>query len=419
MRSMSVSMMKTDVCIIGGGAAGMAAAVFAARRGLRTLVVEKNPMTGKKLRITGKGRCNVTNNCSPEDCMRNIPQNPRFLFSALNRFPPADAMAFFEELGVALKTERGNRVFPESDSAHQVANALEKAAKAAGARILQAECTGILTEEGRVAGLATTAGEIPCRAVILCTGGLSYPLTGSDGKGYDLARALGHSVVQPKASLVPLNAVQDFCGEMQGLALKNVRMRAYNKKNKVIFDEQGEMLFTHFGISGPLVLSASASMRDFEKDSYRVSIDLKPALDEKTLDARILRDFEKYANKNFENALTDLAPRLLIPVLVKLSGIPADRKVHSVTKAERRQLLELFKDLRIDIESKRPVDEAIITSGGIKVSEVAPGTMESKLVPGLYFAGEVLDVDAYTGGFNLQIAWSTACAAANSISLEE
>ena len=397
----------------------MAAAVFAARRGLIVQIIEKNPITGKKLRITGKGRCNVTNACAAEGCLQNIPQNPRFLYGALSRFGPAEAMLFFQDLGVPLKTERGNRVFPQSDSAHDVANALERGARQAGARILQASCTEIRTENGRVCGVKTTAGEICCRTVILCTGGMSYPLTGSDGSGYRLAEKLGHSVVQPRPSLVPLEAKADFCEKMQGLALKNVRLRAYNSKKKLLFDEQGELLFTHFGLSGPLVLSASANMRNFEKEQYSVSIDLKPALDEKSLDTRLLRDFEKYANKNFENALGDLAPRLLIPVLVERSGIPGERKVHSITKAERRRLLALFKDFRVDIAGARPIQEAIVTSGGIRVAEVSPSTMESKLVPGLYFAGEVLDVDAYTGGFNLQIAWSTAWVAANSICLEE
>lgn len=406
--------LSADAVIIGGGAAGMMCSLVAAQRGLDVILLEPNKMLGRKVRITGKGRCNVTNNCDIKDFLDNIPGDGRFLYSALSKFSPRDTMRFFESLGLPLKTERGNRVFPVSDNANDVAGALARWLGRGGVRHIRASAKQILTENGEVCGVRTNEGVIDCRAAVICTGGLSYPLTGSTGAGYELAREMGHTVTPCRPSLVPLESDDEYCAEMQGFSLRNVTLSAY-EDDKLIFRELGEMLFTHFGVSGPLVLSASSHMRNFGKAKYRLSIDLKPALDEKKLDARLLRDFEKYANRDFENALGDLAGRTMIPVLVKLSGIPADEKVNSITRSQRHDLLRLFKEFPVSISGPRPIKEAIITSGGVLTKEINPRTMESKLVSGLYFAGEVLDLDAYTGGFNLQIAWSTAFVAANSI----
>ena len=407
--------LKADVVVIGGGAAGSMCALTAAQRGLNVVLLEPNKMLGKKLRITGKGRCNVTNNCDIKTILANIPGDGRFLYSALNRLGPQDTMALFEALGVPLKTERGSRVFPVSDRSHDIANALERAYARAGGRVVHAAATDILTQDGAVSAVVTTEGTIDCDAAVICTGGLSYPLTGSTGDGYRLARQLGHTVTPTRASLVPLESDDPWCAEMQGFSLRNVTLTVYDEQNKVIYSDLGEMLFTHFGVSGPLVLSASAHMRDFSQHKYRLSIDLKPALDEKKLDARILRDFQKYANRDFKNALYDLAGHAMIPVLVRLSGIPEDTKVNAITREQRHRLVELFKHFPVSVTGTRPIDEAIITSGGVSLKEVNPRTMGSKLVPGLYFAGEVLDLDAYTGGFNLQIAWSTGYVAGNAV----
>ena len=382
-------------------------ALTAAQRGLNVVLLEPNKMLGKKLRITGKGRCNVTNNCDIKTILANIPGDGRFLYSALNRLGPQDTMALFEALGVPLKTERGSRVFPVSDRSHDIANALERAYAHAGGRVVHAAATDILTQDGAVSAVVTTEGTIDCDAAVICTGGLSYPLTGATGDGYRLAQRLGHTVTPTRASLVPLESDDPWCAEMQGFSLRNVTLTVYDEQNKVIYSDLGEMLFTHFGVSGPLVLSASAHMRDFSQHKYRLSIDLKPALDEKKLDARILRDFQKYANRDFKNALYDLAGHAMIPVLVRLSGIPEDTKVNAITREQRHKLVELFKHFPVSVTGTRPIDEAIITSGGVSLKEVNPRTMGSKLVSGLYFAGEVLDLDAYTGGFNLQIAWAT------------
>ena len=390
-------------------------ALTAAQRGLNVVLLEPNKMLGKKLRITGKGRCNVTNNCDIKTILANIPGDGRFLYSALNRLGPQDTMALFEALGVPLKTERGSRVFPVSDRSHDIANALERAYAHAGGRVVHAAATDILTQDGAVSAVVTTEGTIDCDAAVICTGGLSYPLTGSTGDGYRLAQRLGHTVTPTRASLVPLESDDPWCAEMQGFSLRNVTLTVYDEQNKVIYSDLGEMLFTHFGVSGPLVLSASAHMRDFSQHKYRLSIDLKPALDEKKLDARILRDFQKYANRDFKNALYDLAGHAMIPVLVHLSGIPEDTKVNAITREQRHRLVELFKHFPVSVTGTRPIDEAIITSGGVSLKEVNPRTMGSKLVPGLYFAGEVLDLDAYTGGFNLQIAWSTGYVAGNAV----
>lgn len=403
--------MADELIVVGGGAAGMMAAISAAETGAAVRLLERNPKVGRKLYITGKGRCNVTNHCPPEEVLASTPRNGRFLYGAVTRTPPAWVEDFFTGLGVPLKVERGNRVFPVSDRAADVIDALFFHMKKLNIPVTQARASQICLEEGRVSGVETDCGFFPCRAAVLATGGCSYPATGSTGDGYEMARALGHTVVSPVPSLVPLEAEEDFCGKMQGLALKNVSLRVKNQKGKVVYQEQGELLFTHFGLSGPLVLSASAHMRDFDTEHYYINLDLKPALDEEKLDRRLLRDFEENANRDFHNVLEGLAPRLMVPVLVERTGIPAAEKVHSVTKAQRRRLLEVLKCLRIDIQGPRPVEEAIVTSGGIKVSEINPTTLESKKAPGVYFAGEVLDVDAYTGGFNLQIAWSTGHAA--------
>ena len=403
-----------DAVVIGGGAAGMMCALVAAERGLRIALLEPNKILGRKLRITGKGRCNVTNNCDIKQFMQNIPGDGRFLYSALNRFSPTDTIEFFEGRGLPLKTERGNRVFPVSDNANDVAGLLHRCLNRVGVTIIHTHAKQIIAENGMVTGVKTNEGIICCNSVVICTGGLSYPLTGSKGDGYRMAEDLGHTVTPRRPSLVPLESPDVYCAEMQGFALKNVILSAF-ENDKLIYRELGEMLFTHFGISGPLVLSASSHMRNFDSAEYRIEIDLKPALDEKKLDARILRDFEKYANRDFANALCDLAGKTMIPVLVKLSGIPAETKVNSITKEQRHALLHLFKHFPVSVYGPRPIDEAIVTSGGVSTKEINPRTMESKLIGGLYFAGEVLDLDAYTGGFNLQIAWSTAYTAAQSL----
>ncbi len=408
---------SSDLAVIGGGAAGMMAAGLAAREGASVTVLEKTKYTCRKLGITGKGRCNLTNNTQVRQVIANIPRNGKFLYSAVTAFPPQKVMELFESLGVPLKTERGDRVFPVSDRAGDIVEALRRFCRTGGVRILRGRAERIRTEDGRVSGVSYTDGEgrtrtLPASRVILATGGLSYPATGSDGDGYRLASELGHSVVTPRPSLAPLEAEGDDCARMRGFALKNVGLRVVDKSGKKIYEDFGEMLFTHFGLSGPTVLSASAHMRDFERNSYTVYIDLKPALDEETLDRRILRDFEKYKNRDFQNALGDLAGRSMIPVLVEKSGIPPETKVNSVTREQRRRLLELFKAFPVKITGVRPVEEAIVTSGGVDTREIDPRTMESKLIPGLRFAGEVIDADGYTGGFNLQIAWSTAYAAA-------
>lgn len=409
-----MSRQRADVVVIGGGASGMMCSAVAAERGLDVILLEPNKILGRKLRITGKGRCNVTNNCDIKEFLTNIPGDGRFLYSALNRLSPRDTMELFEGLGLKLKTERGNRVFPVSDNANDVAGALQRYMHRSGVRIERCLAKHILTENSAVVGVQTDEGVIDCRAAVICTGGLSYPLTGSKGAGYKMAQELGHTVTERRPSLVPLESNDEYCAQMQGFSLRNVTLSAFEDA-KLIYKELGEMLFTHFGVSGPLVLSASSHMRNFGKANYTLSIDLKPALDEKKLDARLLRDFEKYANRDFANSLGDLAGKAMIPVLIELSGIPADTKVNSITREQRHALLTLFKNFPVSISGPRPIDEAIVTSGGVSTKEINPRTMESKLISGLHFAGEVMDLDAYTGGFNLQIAWSTAYTAANSL----
>lgn len=402
-------MWKHKVLVVGGGAAGMMAAGMAAKAGAQVILFEKNDMLGKKLAITGKGRCNVTNDCPWEDVLKNIPRNSRFLYSALSSFTPDDTKNFFEHYHCQLKVERGNRVFPVSDRSASVIAALRKFMDEQHVEIRKERVKKLLLRDGAVAGLETDRGACYGRCVIICTGGCSYPLTGSTGDGYQLAQQAGHDIQPPRGSLVPMQERGDWCAAMQGLSLKNVAVKLVNHKNKCVYEDFGELLFTHFGLSGPTILSASAHMK--QDDSYRILIDLKPALDEQKLDQRFLRDFEKYQNRTVENALQDLYPRSLIPVMLRRAGIDPSMQTNSVTKQQRRMLLELTKAFDVEISGLRPVEEAIITAGGVKVKQIDPKTMESKLVSGLYFAGEVIDVDAYTGGFNLQIAWSTAVAA--------
>jgi len=401
-----------DLIVIGGGAAGMLAAGKAAESGAAVLLLERNDRLGRKLRITGKGRCNLTNNSPVSEIFDNIPTGGRFLHSALNGFSPRETMNFFESLGVPLKTERGNRVFPCSDNATDIVDALRGYLVKAGVTIRHGRAIGISAQRDRVTGVLASGGEIRCLSAILATGGISYPATGSTGDGYKMAADFGHTITPLRGSLVPLMAEPEVCGRMQGLTLKNIQLAAYDAGGKLVFKEFGELLFTHFGLSGPLALSASAHMRRFGVDKYHVLLDLKPALDEKKLDLRVLRDFMKYSNRDFANALGDLLNRLMIPLIIEKSGIPPGAKVHSISREQRLKLVMLLKALRIDIDGAMPVEEAIITSGGVDLRGINPKTMESKLVRGLFFAGEIIDADAYTGGFNLQIAWSTAYAAA-------
>lgn len=401
-----------DGVVIGGGPAGMFAAIIAAQQGNKVLLLERNDRLGKKLLITGKGRCNVTNACSAQEVLQNIPRNGRFLYSAMENYPPASIMEFLESHGCKLKVERGNRVFPVTDKATSVQECLRNMMHRCGVEIMTARAQEILTGENGVTGVKAGKQVIPAKWVILATGGVSYPTTGSTGDGYDMARRLGHTIIQPEGSLVPLECLGDDCPDMQGLSLRNVGVKLLNGKNKVIYKDFGELLFTHFGISGPTVLSASAHLKG---DNCRFVIDLKPALDEGKLNERILRDLDMYKNRSMENALTDLLPRSMIPVILRRLQIPLDLQANSLTKQQRRALLDLLKNFSLEISGKRPVEEAIITSGGIKTAEIDPKTMESKKVSGLFFAGEIIDCDAYTGGFNLQIAWATAYAAAMAV----
>ena len=400
--------MNYDGIVIGGGPAGMFAAITAAQRGQRDLLLERNDRLGKKLLITGKGRCNVTNNCPVDEVLKNVPRNGRFLYSALNACPPDKVMEFFATAGCALKTERGNRVFPVSDRSQSVLEALQKEMRRAGVDIRTDRVKEILTDNGAVSGVRGQNATYSCAWVILATGGLSYPTTGSTGDGYAMAEALGHTVVPAQGSLVPLETEGPDAPDMQGLSLRNVEVRLLDAKGKKLFTDFGELLFTHFGVSGPTVLSASAHLKG---EGCRLVIDLKPALDEGKLDGRILRDLEMYKNRSMENALTDLLPRSMIPVILRRLEIDPSMQANSLTRQQRRALVEQLKAFSLTITGKRPVSEAIITSGGVKVGEIDPKTMQSKKVPGLFFAGEIIDCDAYTGGFNLQIAWSTAYAA--------
>ena len=404
------------IVIIGGGAAGIAAAISASEKYNKNsgiTLIEKNERPARKVMITGKGRCNVTNNCNVDTLIANVPKNGKFLYSAFSGFTPKDVISFFETAGVPLKTERGNRVFPVSDKAVDIVDALVKTAKSGGTKFINATAAEILAENGSVSGVKLTDGRvISADSVILATGGMSYPLTGSTGDGYKMAQKLGHTVTELKPSLVPLCIHEGFCTKIAGLSLKNVTLSIFETgKKKPLFSEMGEMLFTHFGISGPLVLSASSHIRYMGKKEYTAFVDLKPALSTEQLDNRILRDFGEEQNKDFANSLSKLLPKSLIPVIIKLSGIKSDKKVNQIEREERLGLCKLIKALPLHITGFRPIEEAIITSGGISVKEIDPKTMGSKLVSGLFFAGEIIDVDAYTGGFNLQIAFSTGFAA--------
>lgn len=397
-----------SVAVIGGGAAGLMAAGRLAQRGVRVILIEKNPMLGKKLRITGKGRCNVTNACDIEDMIKNVTVNSSFLYSAFYTFTNNNLIELLRQNGLETKIERGQRVFPVSDSARDVVEALKRYALKSNVHVIKREVSSLIISGGRVKGIEYRGGGRQyCDSVIVATGGCSYPLTGSTGDGYRFAAAAGHKIISVKPSLVPVETRERCVREMMGLSLKNVRLTVTNSKNKKVFEDFGEMLFTHFGVSGPMVLSASAHMRDIEKENYVFHIDLKPALDEKQLDRRIVRDFEQNRNKHIINALDALMPKALIPEVIKRCGIDAHKAVNGVIKQERAAIVSVLKDFTLHAARFRPIGEAIVTSGGVDVKHINPSTMESKLVKGLYFAGEVIDVDAYTGGFNLQIAFST------------
>lgn len=401
----------TDTIIIGAGAAGSFAAVSAARLGKTVVLFERNEKIGRKLRITGKGRCNVTNNSSVEEHMKNIPVNSRFMYSAFSMFSAEDTMNFFEELGVPLKTERGNRVFPVSDNAGDIVDSLDRELRRLGVKIIHKRVDSLIIENGICCGVTADGREYRSGSVLIACGGKSYPNTGSTGDGYKLAESAGHTVTELKPSLVPLTSDDSFCRELMGLSLRNVTLKLYDGE-KLIYSEMGEMLFTHFGVSGPLVLSASSHIRNMQKNRYKLVIDMKPALSPEQLDSRIQRDFSENLNRDFINGIRKLLPAKMIPVIVRLSGISPERKINSITKEERRHFGSLIKEFPVSISGFRPIDEAIITSGGVSVKEINPKTMESKLCGGLFFVGEVIDVDGYTGGFNLQIAFSTAYSAA-------
>ena len=397
--------------IIGAGAAGMMAAIYACQNGADVTVFERNDRVGKKLAITGKGRCNVTNDCDNNEFLKNVISNPKFLYAAINYLSTEDVKSFFENAGVPLKTERGRRVFPVSDKAQDIVQALKRTMLGYGAKLINERVIELNVENGRVRGIETENGSYELDGVIVATGGASYPLTGSDGDGYKLAKKCGIEVTPLLPSLVPLETVENLT-EIMGVSLKNVTLKIRNNDTgKVVFEELGEMLFTHFGLSGPLVLSASCHMSDMRPGKYTALIDFKPALDVKTLDKRVLSDFSKQQNRDFSNALGGLLPSKIIPFMVRKSGISPYEKVNNITKEQRAKLVEILKGLSIDIKSFRPIKEAIITAGGIKVSEMNPSTMESKKIKGLYFAGEVIDAHAYTGGYNLQIAFSTGALA--------
>ncbi|MGI6706853.1 MAG: NAD(P)/FAD-dependent oxidoreductase [Clostridia bacterium] len=406
---------EKTVVVIGGGPSGTMSAGTAAVRGNRVILLERNEKLGKKLYITGKGRCNITNACSIDEFLENIPRNPKFLYSAIYSFTDQDLMAFFNKRGLDLKIERGNRVFPRSDKSSDVIKVLEKYIRECGVEIVFGyRVEKILQDKGTVIGVQGRDGKItPCQAVILCTGGISYPSTGSIGDGYKMACELGHSLVSPIPSLVSLVIKEGWVKELQGLSLRNVRLSC-RMRGKILFSEIGEMIFTHYGISGPLVLSLSSHIigRDFSK--LEIILDLKPGLSEEQLDKRILRDFDKFSRKQYKNALNDLFPQKIIPTMIRLSGISADKQVHQISKEERKRLVTLSKGLIFHIERFRPVEEAIVTRGGIPTKEINPSTMESRLIKGLFFAGEIIDVDGYTGGFNLQIAFSTGYLAGSS-----
>ena len=407
-RIINQKMISKKVVVIGAGASGLMAAGFAAENGAKVTLIEKNKRVGRKIMITGKGRCNVTNNCDVQNFIRNVPVNGRFLYSALNGFTPQDAIDFFEQLGLQLKTERGNRVFPMSDKAVDVVDTLHDFVIDKGCKIVCDNAVSLIIENNEIIGVKCENETYYSDSIIVCCGGESYPLTGSTGDGYTLAKQVGHTVTELKPSLVPLESKNPDCKSMQGLSLKNVSLKIVdNKSQKTVFSDFGEMLFTHFGMSGPMILSASSQICDISDGKYTAVIDLKPALTPEQLDKRLQNDFRENSNKDISNSFSKLLPRKIIVPVLKRWGVPFDKKCNSVTKEERRKLCEILKEFTVEISGFRPIEEAIITSGGVKTSEINPKTMESKLVKGLYFAGEVINCDAYTGGFNLQIAWST------------
>ena len=408
--------MKKIVAIVGGGAAGLMAACAAAENGNDVILFERNTRPARKVMITGKGRCNVTNNCDTETFMQNTPHGSRFMYSAINAFSTEDTMRFFESRGVPLKTERGNRVFPVSDKAVDIVDALVNSVKKLDVKIINSRVTEVICENGKAVGVACENGkDFSADRVIIATGGMSYPVTGSTGDGYKMAESLGHIATELRTSIVPIMTKESFCSKLCGLSLKNVTLTLFEEgKKKPIFSELGEMMFTDFGVTGPLVLSASAYVNK-APELYSIKIDLKPALDADTLDKRILRDFTVESNKDFINALDALLPKRLISVVVNLSGIEPRKKVNSITREERSQLVSLIKGLSLSVLRLRPIEEAVVTSGGISLKEINPATMESKLISGLYFAGEIIDVDCFTGGFNLQTAFSTGYLAGISV----
>lgn len=413
--------MNYDVLVVGAGAAGMMAAGTAAQRGLQVCLLEKNQKPGRKIGITGKGRCNLTNNCSVQELIASVPTNGRFLYGAVSRFTPRQTMSFFETLGLPLKTERGNRVFPQSDRAADVVDALYRFAVSSGVQMMRGEAARLMLSDGCVRGVTLKdRRRVSAANVMICCGGKSYPATGSTGDGYLFAEQAGHTITPLYPSLIPLVAREPDCGQMAGLSLKNISIRVVDAKTgKTVYEDFGELLFTHFGLSGPVILSASAHMRPMSEGRYRVIIDLKPALSLETLDARLVREFEANHNRDFANSLSSLLPHTMIPVAVRRSGIPPHTKCHEITREMRRKFAALLKSFSVTVDSFRPIEEAVVTSGGVSVREVDPKTMQSKRVRGLYFAGEVLDVDAYTGGYNLQIAFSTGRLAGNSVSRQE
>lgn len=410
--------MSKKVIVIGAGAAGLMASGVAAENGNEVILLERNDKAARKVMITGKGRCNVTNNCTMiNELIAAVPTNGRFLYGAFSRFMPIDTMEFFEDMGVPLKVERGNRVFPESDRASDIVDALNAFSQDAGAKRIKGRATDLIIRDGAVKGVITEEGnEYEADSVIIATGGASYPITGSSGDGYELAKKAGHTIVDLKPSLVPLVCHEGFCSDLQGLSLRNIEISVFDTETyKEVYKDFGEMLFTHYGVSGPVILSASSHLKDVKPRRYEIHIDLKPAITYEQLDKRIQRDFLENSNKNFINALDALLPKKLVPVIVRLCGIKPATKVNQITKEQRAVLVNLLKDLKVTVMKFRPLSEAIVTSGGVSVKEIDPKTMESRLCKGLYFAGEVIDVDAYTGGFNLQIAFSTGRLAGESV----
>ncbi|MBQ6860301.1 MAG: NAD(P)/FAD-dependent oxidoreductase [Clostridia bacterium] len=409
-----------NVIVIGGGAAGMMAAIMSSRNGNQVTILEKMRSMGRKLSITGKGRCNITNATDMDNFIKNVPGNGKFLYSAFSQFTNQDAINFFNEIGVKTKVERGDRVFPVSDSAMEVIDKLKRELEKQNVKVIvdtPVKC--LVIKDGKVTGVKTESGKtFECDKVILATGGKSYPTTGSTGDGYKIAKTVGHTIVEPKASLVPLETFEKKVEKLQGLSLKNVGVKVFDGE-KLVYEDFGEMLFTHYGVTGPVILSASAHIlrikninEKLKLQTIKLKIDLKPALTTEKLEARIQRDLEKYTKKQYKNSLGDLLPGKMIPYIVEESNIDEEKQTDQITKEERKKIAELLKGLEFTIKDFRPIEEAIITAGGINIKEINSSTMESKIVEGLYFAGEIIDVDAYTGGFNLQIAYSTAYVAA-------